>query len=475
MDEQHFSVEEDIPIFIESVLEKCAKTAEGTSSMDELQATCDLIDETVDLLNNLEPNSSAHERDYQGLVRSLEDVMFSLQNCIAKNLFKFSVGRPSIDIPASLLEDLLSYNFTIVKIAKMLGVSRCTIHRRMKDFGLDNSTKYNAISDLELDNKIKHFYLRNGSSCGQIYVMGYLTSIGLKIQRARVRKSMNRIDPENTALRWGAVVSRRIYSVPWPNSLWHIDGHHSLIRWKLVIHGCIDGFSRRVMFLKCSNNNLSTTVLELFMGAIQGDGGLYPSRIRVDRGVENVLICDEMVRKRGENRGSFIAGPSTHNQRIERLWREVYRCVCYVFYYTFYAMESAGLLDVTNELHLLVLHTIFIPRINFSLVEFMEAYNNHALRTEHNKTPNQLWIEGMGDIDNPLALNDIDDTPQDLTTYGYGQQNTRFGDSNNVVVEDLNVSESEDIKTQILRCINPLSNSSNFGIDIYSAALNIVS
>ena len=27
------------------------------------------------------------------------------------------------------------------------------------------------------------------------------------------------------------VVTRRVYSVLWPNSLWHIDGHRSLIQW----------------------------------------------------------------------------------------------------------------------------------------------------------------------------------------------------------------------------------------------------
>ena len=115
------------------------------------------------------------------------------------------------------------------------------------------------------------------------------------------------------------VVTRRRYQVPWPNSLWHLDGHHSLIRWKLVVHGCIDGFSRRIIFLQSSSNNLSTTVLSLFLDAIENDGGLWPSRIRVDKGVENVLVCDAMVEARGEGRGSFIAGPSTHNQRIERL------------------------------------------------------------------------------------------------------------------------------------------------------------
>ena len=109
--------------------------------------------------------------------------------------------------------------------------------------------------------------------------------------------------------------------MPWANSLWHIDSHHSLIRWKFVIHGCCDGFSRKIMFLKCSTNNLATTVLQCFEEAINQNGELWPSRVRVDHGVENVLVCDAMVGYRGEGRGSFIAGPSTRNQRIERLWR----------------------------------------------------------------------------------------------------------------------------------------------------------
>lgn len=73
------------------------------------------------------------------------------------------------------------------------------------------------------------------------------------------------------------------------------------------------------MFLRCNSNNRAETVLNLFLDAINRDGNLWPSRIRVDKGVENVLVCDAMVQARGEGRGSFIAGPSTHNQRIERL------------------------------------------------------------------------------------------------------------------------------------------------------------
>ena len=54
-----------------------------------------------------------------------------------------------------------------------------------------------------------------------------------------LRETLAKIDPENNDLRWGATTQRGKYQVPWPNSLWHLDGHQPLIRWKLVIHGCM--------------------------------------------------------------------------------------------------------------------------------------------------------------------------------------------------------------------------------------------
>ena len=201
---------------------------------------------------------------------------------------------------------------------------------------------------------------------------------------------MIRVDPCNTAIRWCAQVSRRTYKVPWPNSLWHLDGHHSLIRWKFVIHGhgCTDGFSRRIMFLECSSNNLAETVLDLFLEAVKRDGDLWPSRFRIDKVVENVLVCDVMIEARGEGRGSFIARPSTHNQRIERLWRDVFRCVCHQFYYIFYAIESSGVLKVNDPVNMFTVHLVFRPRINKALSELMEGFNEHKVRTEKNWSPN---------------------------------------------------------------------------------------
>ncbi len=123
------------------------------------------------------------------------------------------------------------------------------------------------------------------------------------------------------------------------------------------------------MFINCSFNNYAETVLHLFPNAIKNHDNLWPFRIRVHRGVENVLVCELMVAIRGQGRGSFIAGPSTRNLCIERFWCDVFRCLCHYFYYVFYAMEQSGILDLDNSLHMYVLHFIYIPRINFVLEE----------------------------------------------------------------------------------------------------------
>ena len=116
--------------------------------------------------------------------------------------------------------------------------------------------------------------------------------------------------------------------------LWHIDGHHSLIRWRIVVHGGIDGFSRLITYLHCSTNNRADTVFTLFQEAIAKYG--VPSRIRSDRGGENIDVAKFMIENRGLNRGSHIAGKSVHNQKIERLWRDIFSHVLQLYYSLFY-------------------------------------------------------------------------------------------------------------------------------------------
>ena len=60
-------------------------------------------------------------------------------------------------------------------------------------------------------------------------------------------------------------------------------------RWKFIIHGAIDGFSRKTMYLLCTTNNKAVTVLEEFLGAVKKHD--LPLRVWGDMGIENADIA----------------------------------------------------------------------------------------------------------------------------------------------------------------------------------------
>ena len=89
---------------------------------------------------------------------------------------------------------------------------------------------------------------------------------------------------------------------------------------------------------------------------------------------------------------------SVHNQRVERLWRDVYQGVLGLYSGLFHHMEDVQLLDPTDDQHLFCLHYIYIPRINRHLEEWKQGWLLHPMRSECNSTPYQLWTSGMQKI-----------------------------------------------------------------------------
>jgi len=250
------------------------------------------------------------------------------------------------------------------------------------------------------------------------------------------------------------------------------DGHHKLIRWRLVSHCAIDGYSRLVVFLKCSDNNRSDTVYNLFLQAVSQYG--LPSRIRCDQGGENVRVAQHMLHHRGIERRSVLVGSSVHNQRIERFWRDCHRCSISVFYRLFYYLEANNILNPIDECHLYALHYIFIPRINRSLQEFASTWNNHGLCTESGQTPNQLFTAGALNLRHSgnLALDFFSTVPGD---YGTEEEGTAPDESESgIEVPSVSFSITQ---TQLseLHNIDPLQECSDYGVSLFIQALQILS
>lgn len=110
---------------------------------------------------------------------------------------------------------------------------------------------------------------------------------------------------------------------------------------------------------------------------------------------------------------------------------------------------------------------------------FTSGWNNHPLRTEHNWSPNRIWINAMMDRRNRnqhqiAEMFEEDISVTDLEWFGmdWGAPAPFDDGLSTVEVDDVSVPVDDEV-LEALHSIDPLNNSSNLGIDIYLRALSL--
>ncbi|XP_041362210.1 uncharacterized protein LOC121378197 [Gigantopelta aegis] len=111
---------------------------------------------------------------------------------------------------------------------------------------------------------------------------------GLVVGKETVRILMSICDPTGVAKRKKRRLSLRNYYSKGPNALWHMDGYDKIKPYGICIHGCVDGFSRAIIWLHASTtNNNPKVITSYFIDAVKRLKGC-PERIRSDKTVEQL-------------------------------------------------------------------------------------------------------------------------------------------------------------------------------------------
>jgi hypothetical protein len=266
------------------------------------------------------------------------------------------------------------------------------------------------ISDNQLDAQVANL-IEGQPRRGEDTIGSAVAVLGFQVPRQQLRDSIHRVDPEGVLERSHKAIKRVVYRSQGPHHDWHMDGNHKLIRWGIVIHGCVDGCSRNIIYLVARDSNKAAVVLEAFVDGM--DRYQLPMHVSGDKGGENVRVAEYMIHRRGVGTKAFKPVSSTRNTRIERLWRDMRENRVQMYIDLFTGFEDAGM-DLNNLLDIFTLQYLFLPRINADLQQFIAMWNNHKLSTESNHTPVQIL--------NYFRINDTADPGQFVDEFSANEE-----------------------------------------------------
>ena len=217
----------------------------------------------------------------------------------------------------------------------------------------------------------------------------------LSVSKEFVRNALRIMDPEGVQRRSRPRLQRRQYHAKGPNFIWHLDGYDKLKPYGFCIHGCIDGYSRQIMWLKVGRtNNHPGVVARYFIDCAENVGGTA-CVIRGDMGTENVRIA-AIQRYLRDDAGdswsgekSFLYGRSVANQRIEAWWGQLRRGAADWWITHFKDLRDRRLYCDANAVHVECLLFCYMALIHDELQRVARLWNLHRIlpSTRNNSSP----------------------------------------------------------------------------------------
>ena len=290
-----------------------------------------------------------------------------------------------------------------------------TFKRRLSQYGLNKSDK----TQLQKATGIINSELSQSGPSSEI---GYRsmwnrlrTTFGVNIPRDAVMNILRELDPQGCEIRKRRRLVRRVYHSDGPNSTWHTDGYDKLKPYGFPIHGCVDGFSRKILWLKLvKTNNNPLIPANLFLKTIKKIG-LRPKNVRTDCGSENGLLAAIQCAL-SDTLDSHSFGSSHSNQRIENFWSHFRRGYSNWVINFFKDMVSSGVLKLDHSVHMECLWFVFAKFLQRELDIMSEEWNSHQIRASKFSqvagAPDQLFnypeIKGYEDQGINVSLLDLD-------------------------------------------------------------------
>ena len=287
-------------------------------------------------------------------------------------------------------------------------ISYSTLLRRLRQYGLSRQKQPSEDELKAVRKRIEEIIDGPGSMGGYRTVWHTLELEGLRVPRIVVQEIIRELDPEGTELRKSHCLKRRQYHNPGPNYAWHVDGYDKLKPWGFPIHGCIDGYSRRIMWLRVArSNNLPEYPAMYYLETVKELGGC-PVEVVTDLGTENSLLASIQSYFR-QNPDAHRYVPSPRNQRIESWWSFYSKNRSSWWRNFFQDLEANGKIDMTSEMNKECLWYCFSGVLQADCDAVKDRWNTHYIRRSRHNTvrgrPDSLFFlpEYHGAVNNLLT------------------------------------------------------------------------